>query len=112
ARPAGGARARAQGGGTVSVVYVLSAASRFEVKTGKAGPLGFAGHTHVVRARGFAGRVVYYANAPSQSRLEVVVPADSLAVLTPPDTEEIRKVTQTMRTDVLHVDDYPVISLG
>src|SRR3989441_3838178 len=74
--------AGAQGGEPDSVVYVLSAASRFEVKTGKAGLLGFAGHTHVVRARGFAGRVVYYANAPSQSRLEVVVPADSLAVLT------------------------------
>ena len=108
--PLGPASAWAQGGGPDSVVYVLSAASRFEVKTGKAGLLGFAGHTHVVRARGFAGRVVYYPTAPSGSRLEIVVPADSLAVLTPPDTEEIRKVTQTMRTDVLHVDDYPVIS--
>ena len=106
----GSAPAWAQGGESDSVVYVLSAASRFEVKTGKAGLLGFAGHTHVVRARGFGGRVVYYPTAPSQSRLEIVVPADSLAVLTPPDTEEIRKVAQTMRTDVLHVDDYPVIS--
>src|SRR5439155_8596478 len=51
-----------------------------------------------------------YPTAPSESRLEIVVPADSLAVLTPPDTEEIRKVAQTMRTDVLHVDDFPVIS--
>src|SRR5207244_11304265 len=64
------------------------------LKTGKAGLLGFAGHTHVVRARWFAGRVVYYPTAPSESRLEIVVPADSLAVLTPPDTEEIRKVAQ------------------
>ena len=108
--PLGPASAWAQGGGPDSVVYVLSADSRFEVKTGKAGLLGFAGHTHVVRARAFAGRVVYHPAAPSESRLEIVVPADSLAVLTPPDTEEIRKVTQTMRTDVLHVDDYPVIS--
>ncbi len=100
----------AQGGGPDSVVYVLSAASRFEVKTGKAGLFGFAGHTHVVRARGFAGRVVYYPNAPSQSRVEIVVPADSLDVLTPPDTAEIRKVTQAMRTEVLHVDEHPVIS--
>ena len=107
--PLGPAGAWAQGGEPDSVVYVLSADSRFEVKTGKAGLLGFAGHTHVVRARGFAGRVVYHPAAPSESRLEIVVPADSLAVLTPPDTEEIRKVTQTMRTDVLHVDDYPVI---
>jgi len=92
------------------VVYVLSAASRFEVKTGKAGLFGFAGHAHLVRARGFAGRVVYYPNAPSESRVEIVVPADSLDVLEPPDTAEIRKVTQAMRTDVLHVDQYPVIS--
>ncbi len=104
--PAG---AWAQGGRPDSVVYVLSPDSRFEVKTGKAGLLGFAGHTHVVRARGFAGQVVYYPTAPSESRLEIAVPADSLAVLTPPDTAEIRKVTRTMRTEVLHVDDYPVI---
>jgi len=106
----GCAAAWAQGGEPDSVVYVLSAASRFEVKTGKAGLFGFAGHAHVVRARGFAGRVVYHPNAPSESRVEIVVPADSLDVLAPPDTAEIRKVTQAMRTDVLHVDEYPVIS--
>ena len=44
----------AQSGQPDSVVYVLSTASRFEVKTGKAGLLGFAGHAHVVRARGAA----------------------------------------------------------
>jgi polyisoprenoid-binding protein YceI len=106
----GCAPAWAQGGEPDSVVYVLSTASRFEVKTGKAGLFGFAGHAHVVRARGFAGRVVYHPNAPAESRVEIVVPADSLDVLTPPDTAEIRKVTQAMRTDVLHVDEYPVIS--
>lgn len=104
------ARVWAQGGGSDSVVYVLSAASRFEVKTGKAGLFGFAGHEHVVSARGVTGRVVYYPNAPAEARVEIVVPADSLEVLTPPDTAEIRKVTQAMRTDVLHVDQYPVIS--
>jgi len=106
----GCAAAWAQGGEPDSVVYVLSTASRFEVKTGKAGLFGFAGHAHVVRARGFTGRVVYHPNAPSESRVEIVVPADSLDVLAPPDTAEIRKVTQAMRTDVLHVDEYPVIS--
>jgi polyisoprenoid-binding protein YceI len=99
----------AQGGEPDSVVYVLSAASRFEVKTGKAGLFGFAGHAHVVRARGFTGRLVYHPNAPSESRVEIIVPADSLDVLAPPDTAEIRKVTQAMRTDVLHVAEYPVI---
>ena len=106
----GCAPAWAQGGEPDSVVYVLSTATRFEVKTGKAGLFGFAGHAHVVRARGFAGRVVYHPNAPSESRVEMVVPADSLDILAPPDTAEIRKVTQAMRTDVLHVDEYPVIS--
>ncbi len=44
--------------------------------------------------------------------MEIVVPADSLEVLTPPDTAEIRKVTQAMRTEVLHVDEHPVISFA
>jgi len=93
-----------------SVVYVLSAASQFEVKTGKAGLFGFAGHAHVIRARGVTGRIVYHPNAPAESRVEIDVPADSLEVLTPPDTAEIRKVTQALRTEVLHVDEHPVIS--
>ena len=93
------------------VVYVLSPLSKFEVKTGKAGLLGFAGHEHVIRARAFSGRIEYHADAPADSRVEVVVPTDSLEVLTPPDTEEIRKVTATMRTDVLDVAHYPEIRL-
>ncbi|PYO97058.1 MAG: hypothetical protein DMD61_13005, partial [Gemmatimonadetes bacterium] len=91
-----------------SVVYVLSEASRLEVKTGKAGLLGFAGHSHLVRARAFSGRVVYYPSSPADSRVEISVPTDSLEVLTPPDTEEIRKVTEAMRGEVLHVDQYPL----
>jgi polyisoprenoid-binding protein YceI len=102
--------AAAQGGERDSVVYVLSAASRFEVKTGKAGLFGFAGHTHVVGARRVGGRVIFYPNAPASSRVEILVSADSLEVLTPPDTAEIRKVTEAMRTEVLHVDEYPSIS--
>src|SRR2546427_281206 len=98
--------AGAQGGEPDSVVYVLSAASRFEVKTGKAGLLGFAGHTHVVRARAFVGRVVYYPNAPAQSRVGIVVPVDSLAVLTSSDTADNRTVTHAMRTKGLHPDVY------
>ena len=73
--------------------------------------LGFAGHEHVIRARGFSGRIEYQADAPADSRVEVVVPTDSLEVLTPPDTEEIRKVTATMRSDVLDVAHYPEIRL-
>lgn len=89
-----------------SVVYYLNPASRLVVKTGKAGLLGFAGHTHVIRARAVAGQLVYRpASGGSYLRLEV--PTDSLEVLTPPDTAEIRKVTEAMRRQVLHVDKYP-----
>ena len=100
----------AQSGTPDSVIYVLSAASRFEVKTGKAGLLGFAGHAHVIRARAVSGRIVYHPAVPSSSRVTIIVPADSLEVLTPPDTAEIRKVTEAMRTEVLHVDQYREIS--
>ena len=87
-----------------SVVYRLSPASRFEVKTGTAGLFGFAGHEHLIRARAFSGRVVYYPYAPLSSHLEIRIAADSLEVLMPPDTAEIRKVTQAMRNEVLHVE--------
>ena len=100
----------AQGGQPDSVVYLLSPASRFEVKTGKAGLFGFAGHSHVVRAAGFTGRIVYYPNAAPESRVEIVIPADSLAVVGSSDTADVRKITQAMRTDVLRVDEYPGIS--
>ncbi len=99
--------ASAQGPAADPVVYRLVPISRFEVRTGKAGLFGFAGHGHVVRARAFTGSVQYYPGNPSSSRLEIAIPPDSLEVLTPPDTAEIRKVTETMRTQVLHVDQYP-----
>jgi polyisoprenoid-binding protein YceI len=104
------AAARAQSGERDSAIYVLSAASRLEVKTGKAGLLGFAGHAHLVRATAFSGRVVYDRKSPSESRVEITVPTEGLEVLTPPDTAERRKVTQAMRTEVLHAAQYPVIT--
>jgi len=99
--------AQAEGGAGDSVVYVVSPASRLEVKTGKAGLFGFLGHDHVIRARAFSGRAVYYPGTPAASHVEITVPAESLEVLTPPDTEEIRKVTAAMRTEVLQVDRFP-----
>lgn len=92
-----------------SVIYVLTPSSRFEVTAHKSGVFSFAGHEHLVRARAFSGRVVYVPNAPERSHLEIVVPTDSLEVLTPPDTAEIRKVTAAMRADVLDVAHYPEI---
>jgi polyisoprenoid-binding protein YceI len=81
------------------------------VKTGKAGLFGFAGHTHVIRARAVSGRLVYHPGKPT-SYLRLDVPTDSLEVLTPPDTAEIRKVTKAMRTEVLHVDQHPRMSFA
>jgi polyisoprenoid-binding protein YceI len=89
-----------------SSVYRVDPASRLVVKTGKAGLFGFAGHTHVIRARAVYGTLVH---RPGQrtSSLRLTVPTDSLEVLTPPDTAEIRKVTRSMRNEVLHPDRYP-----
>lgn len=89
-----------------SVVYHVDPGSRLVVKTGKAGLFGFAGHTHVIRARAISGRLVYRPGTATSS-LRLTVPTDSLEVLTPPDTAEIRKVTEAMRTEVLHVDRHP-----
>lgn len=115
APPPGAAGARrgapARFGAADSVVYRLLPTSRLEVKTGKAGLFGFAGHSHVIRARLFSGQVVYYPKAAAKSHFEITIVADRLEVLTPPDTAEIRKVTAAMRSDVLHVGQYPKITL-
>jgi polyisoprenoid-binding protein YceI len=100
--------ARATQSSPDSVVYHVDPRSRLVVKTGKAGLFGFAGHTHVIHARSLAGELVYRLGTPT-SHLWLKIPTDSLEVLTPPDTAEIRKVTEAMRTEVLHVDRYPEI---
>jgi polyisoprenoid-binding protein YceI len=101
----------AQGHPQDSVIYHLTPGSRFEVTTGKSGLLGFAGHEHTIRARALSGRVVYRPDSIAASSVEITVLTDSLEVLTPPDTEEIRKVTASMRTEVLDVANYPEIRL-
>jgi polyisoprenoid-binding protein YceI len=113
-RPGGAAvphKAPAGFEGVDSVVYRLAPGSRLEVKTGKAGLFGFAGHSHVIRARAFSGNVVYHPHAAARSHLQITVQTDSLEVLTPPDTAEIRKVTEAMRTETLHIDQYHEIRL-
>lgn len=94
-----------------SVVYDLAPASRLVVRTGKAGLFGFAGHAHLIQARGFSGRIVYYLREPGASHVTISIATERLEVLTPPDTAEIRKVTAAMRTDVLDVAQYPEITL-
>ncbi len=74
-----------------------------------AGLLGFAGHSHVIRATRFSGTVHYAAHDPAATTITITILTDGLAVLTPPDTAEIRKVTASMRDDVLHVAQYPEI---
>jgi polyisoprenoid-binding protein YceI len=95
-----------------SLIYRLIPASRLDVKTGKAGLFGFAGHSHLIRAHAVTGRVALYPGAVTTSHLELTVPTDSLEVLTPPDTAEIRKVTEAMRTEVLQVDQFPQIAFA
>ncbi len=94
-----------------SVVYELAPSSRFVVRTAKAGLFGFAGHEHLIQARQFSGRIVYYPHQPQASHLAVSIAAVGLEVLTPPDTAEIRKVTAAMRADVLDASQYPEITL-
>lgn len=104
--------AAGQGGPADSVIYRLIPASRLDVKTGKAGLFGFAGHSHLIRAHAVTGRMVVYPGAVTTSHLELTVPSDSLEVLTPPDTAEIRKVTEAMRTQVLQVEQFPQIAFA
>ncbi len=94
-----------------SVIYDLAPSSRLVVRTGKAGLFGFAGHEHLIQAREFSGRIVYYPQQPESSRVTVSIATGRLEVLTPPDTAEIRKVTAAMRTEVLDVAQYPEITL-
>ena len=94
-----------------SVAYRLTPGSCLQVKTGKAGLFSFAGHSHLIQARAFRGQVVYYPKAPARSHLEITVIADSLEVLTPPDTAEIRKVTEAMHTDILRTAEHHRIRL-
>jgi polyisoprenoid-binding protein YceI len=96
-------------GRETTVVYVVSPLSRLEVETTRSGLFSFVGHDHVVRAHGVTGRVTYDSDDPARSTVEIVTPAESLEVLTPPDTAERRKVTEAMRTDVLDVAHYPAI---
>ncbi len=93
-----------------SLVFHLTPASRLEVRTGKSGLLGFAGHEHTIRAREFSGRVVLYPHQPAASHVSISIVTAGLEVLTPPDTAEIRKVTAAMRTEVLDVARYPEIT--
>jgi polyisoprenoid-binding protein YceI len=106
---AGANVASAQTSAPDAVTYRVLPSSRFDVETGTAGLFGFVGHKHVIRAREFTGAVVYRPGNPSASRLQMTIPTNSLEVLTPNDPAEIQQVTEVMRTQVLHVSDFPEI---
>jgi polyisoprenoid-binding protein YceI len=89
--------------------YHLIHDSRLEVKTGKSGVFGFAGHDHLIRATAYDGEVKYEPEEPAATSIRIRIVTDGLKVLTPPDSEEIRKVTASMRGEVLDVDRYPEI---
>src|SRR5437762_14023100 len=72
-----------------SVVYELAPSSRFVVRTGTAGLFGFAGHEHLIQARQFSGRAVYYPQQPRASPLPGSIATVGVEALTPPATEEI-----------------------
>jgi len=93
-----------------SGAYRLLKESLLEVTTGKAGLLGFAGHEHIIRATAFDGEMRFDPRDPHATTIRVRILTDGLRVLTPPDTAEIRKVTASMRDEVLHVSQYPEIS--
>jgi len=90
--------------------YRLLKESRLEVATGKAGLFGFAGHEHIIRATAFAGEVRFTPDDPRATTIRIRILTDGLEVLTPPDTSEIRKVTASMRDEVMDVTQYPEIS--
>src|SRR6476661_10528305 len=60
-----------------SVVYRLIPASHLQVKTGKAGLFGFAGHEHLIEARAFSGTVVFFPKRPVSSHVRITVPTES-----------------------------------
>src|SRR5258705_13233833 len=88
-----------QGAGRDSVVYDLAPAplTRFEVRTGKAGLVGFGGHGHLIQATGFSWRIGWDPDQPAASRVTVSGATASLEVVTPPDTAEIRNTTAARR---------------
>jgi polyisoprenoid-binding protein YceI len=94
------------------VAYAIAPGSRLDVATGKAGLLGFAGHAHLIRARTFTGRVLSDPDDPTQSSVDITIQTAGLEVLTPPDTEEIRQVTESMRRDVLAIERFPEITFA
>ncbi|MDH4131177.1 MAG: YceI family protein [Gemmatimonadota bacterium] len=106
---AGAAPMAAQSAVGLGGTYRLLSLSRLEVKTGKAGLFGFAGHEHLIRASAFDGEVLCVPGRPGATVIRIRIPTDSLQVLTPPHTQEIRKVTASMRDDVMQVVQYPEI---
>jgi polyisoprenoid-binding protein YceI len=93
-----------------SLIFELSPASRLDVLTGRAGLLGSMGHEHLVRARGFNGRIVYVPRDLGRSSVTITVPTDSLEILTDAGADDRAKMRRAMRERTLQVTRFPEIS--
>jgi polyisoprenoid-binding protein YceI len=93
------------------VTYRLDpAASRLEVKTETAGMLSGLAHEHIFHAPRFRGVVVYDADDPGSSTVELTIetPAIDLATEGVP-ADDRAEILERMRTEVLKVTDHPEI---
>jgi len=92
-----------------AVRFRFTPLSRLVVHTFKAGLFSPLGHEHDIRAAAFEGTVDYDTADLARSRVEVVVPTDSLRVVLASDSSDVPRITANMREDVLHVAQYPEV---
>lgn len=93
-----------------SIAYVLDSSSVLAVHVGKSGLLAGLGHEHRVQAKAFSGQVIYFPDQPARSRVAVTVLADSLEIVAESDSADIPRIAETMRTQTLRVDSFPLIT--
>ena len=92
--------------------YVInSEKSKLEVSVFKEGVFKAFGHNHLISATRISGRVLFNEKALRDSSVELIIPADSLSVVDPGESEtDRRRVQSTMAgEEVLHSDKYPEI---
>ena len=92
------------------IAYRITADSRFDVVTGKAGLFGAFGHKHRIRATEFEGTIVYDPDNIPSSSIEIAFPTAGLVVVQKgADVKDAPKVELAMRESVLPPGKYPTI---
>ncbi len=96
----------------ITAYRVDEAASRATIHVGKAGLFSFAGHNHEVTGPVQGGSVDVDRDAPSQSRIQLVIPTAGLKVSAAGEPEgDAPKVQAAMESDkVLDIARYPRIT--